>query len=130
VFYRKENGLGQQSFILPIYIYTIYYTISYIICQSLILPIYIIILNHISYVYKCLHLIERHIEKMDEVSFGKYKLGELDKVSFGILNTTVSISIWIFLPLEKRHLAYKIVKKLIKIQHYLLHQFKIWILFQ
>ena len=57
--------------------------------------------------------------ELGEVTFGKYKLGELDKVSFGILNTTVSISIWIFLPLEKRHLAYKIV---IKIKRYLLYQ--------
>ena len=29
------------------------------------------------------------LDELGEVSLGKYKLGELDKVSFGILNTTV-----------------------------------------
>ena len=37
--------------------------------------------------------------ELGEVSFVKYKLGELDKVSFGILNTTVVVNkLWRFLP--------------------------------
>ena len=31
------------------------------------------------------------LDELGEVSLGKYKLGELDKVSFGILKTTVVV---------------------------------------